>query len=139
MDRGNGGNAMVDDMDRRWADFEKLGEKEVLQRLANKTYGEANISAARAWLHHKESQMSAEVVEEELGISRKAAASAEKAAAASENSAAAALRSAAAVEAQSSIMQSARNEARIAMITAIIVAVIEIIDKWDKIKSIFTP
>lgn len=119
------------DMDKKWEEFEKDGEKLVRQKLANRIYGEANILAANAWLELKTHQRAESSKSEEMDIARSAVAAAESAVAASR-------RAADAVEAQASEMRAARKEARIAIMIAAIVAGIEIIDKWDKIKIIFS-
>ena len=48
--------AMIPDLERRWKQFEELGEAEVRKRLAAGIYGEPNLHAAREWLDYKEQQ-----------------------------------------------------------------------------------
>ena len=63
---------MNDAVNRRWADFEALGETAVRQNLSSHVYGEENVKLANGWLAHKSEEAVRAAAMEQMAIARAA-------------------------------------------------------------------
>jgi L-fucose isomerase-like protein len=121
---------MTDDIDKKFAEFDKLGEQEVRKRLAQGVYGDKNSRLVATWLDKlsRESQEASKAASEaktaeQLAIQR------EQLVAAKQQAANATIQA-----------NNARLAVRISIGTAIVTGITCIINfaiNWDKIKTYF--
>jgi hypothetical protein len=119
---------MIEDIDNKWNEFENIGEKEVIQRIANNVWNPSMTAAAKAWLVYKSNSRKESSQAEQISIQRDAAASASDAA----RSARAAL--SLSIE-HNQTARTAKTAAVVAAIGAIIAAICAICSIWNSINK----